>query len=270
MNTRATVLTTTFLLGLAAGGYAMYHLYRNWKLTENSERTTATVMYLDTPLRRIRGEIRDYHRVGGYDEDCYKTVVFYTRGGERVVWQSAISVDVPDWLRGLDPSEDRAASILYDPNDPQYWEFDKPMAMFVNWFALLIGGMALMSLSFGPYDAVMRRLRETNGERESTLAPIRRRLFAPNKQGKTPETPTAPRPESSPASARQRGEHSFDPGMDESSQPVSMDDREDCGDWNASEDSDRAPKPIRDSMTEAANPTKDGFEVTEDPFATMR
>ncbi|MCA9255618.1 MAG: hypothetical protein KDA33_08260, partial [Phycisphaerales bacterium] len=188
MNTRTSVLTTTFLVGLACAGYAFYHLYNNWKLTDNGVRTTASVFYLDTRIDRIRASSFRHYRVDDYSDQCFKTVVYHTKGGERIVWQSRVSTDLPDWMRGDDVYEERAATILYSPEDPYYWEFEKPLSLFVNWFVLLLGGLGLMSLSFGPYDAVMRRLRDSDEDRERALASIREELYAAVEPAK-PSTP---------------------------------------------------------------------------------
>lgn len=177
MNTRKSVLTTTFIVGLVCAGYASYHLYRNWTLTDHSERTTATVMYLDRTLSTIGGEISEYDRANEYSESTYKTVVYHTKGGEKIVWQSWFGVEGNFWDDESD-YEDQTAAIVYDPADPDYWEYDNFTSMFVNWFALLLGGLALMSLWFGPYDAIVERLRETDDEREAAVASIRETVYS--------------------------------------------------------------------------------------------
>ncbi len=263
MRSRGSVLAITYTVGMLCAGWAFYHLYRNWKLSDNAVRTTATVMYLDTRVDRIRGEISKYHRVTEYSDECFKTVVYHTKGGEKIVWQSRVSVDMPDWMRPHSVYEEHAASILYDPEDPHYWEYDKVMSMFVNWFMLMLAGFGLMSLWFGPYDAIMKRLRETDEEREERLAPIRRDLYAPIETAKKPEVSKTPDiPETMLRSAP--------PGVDEDAPVPMLDD-----------DVDEMPAADRE-LSEATAYTQyeqssfdrdsgaDGFDNTTDPFATMR
>lgn len=239
MNKRATFLTITFLIGLVVAGDAMYHLYRNRKLADNAVPVTATVMYLDSRISNTRGTILKHHRAYGSEDTCYETVLYETKEGERIVWQPRFATSMPDWLRTHDVSEVWTAPILYDADDPHYWEFDTTMAMFVNWFALLVGGMALMSLPFGPYDAVMRRLRETDEERETAVATVRKELSAPPKSGEARETPRA--------------------REDETEQHVEF------------EHEDRIYAPaFAQTATEIESDRDDGFEDAEDPFATMR
>jgi hypothetical protein len=264
MRARASVLATTFLVGLLASGWAFYHLYRNWKLTDNAVRTTATVMYLDTPLYHIRGPISSWHRVNEYSDDCYETVVFQTKGGDEIVWQSSISVDMPDWFRGQSVYEEHAATILYDPADPDYWEYDKVMSMFVNWFALLLGGLALMSLSFGPYDLIMNLLRESDTERLEKLAPIREELYAPiepqNRPDRNEEKTTGPETvfRTAPAGVDENEPMAFgDPAADAPSYP----------DYNPSGEPAYAKY---GTTTFEDNSTADGFDNDEDPFSEMR
>lgn len=265
MNTRSSVLTTTFLIGLACAGYAFYHLYGNWKLVDNGVRTTASVFYLDMRLDRIHSSSFKYYRVDDYSDECFKTVVYHTKGGERIIWQSRISTDLPDWLRGEHVYEERAASILYDPENPHYWEFEKTMALFVNWFVLLLAGMALMSLSFGPYDAVMRRLRDSDEDRQAALTSIREELYAPI-------PPTGKR-----ASAEPEKPQPCDTIIRTS--PVAIDadahvpmTHEDAADSSfAQEDhKDEFAFARHTEMPDGDDDRHDGFGSAEDPFAGMR
>lgn len=262
MSSRSSILTTTFLVGLACAGYAFYHLYGNWRLVDNGVRTTANVFYLDMSLDRIGAADYKYYRVDDYSDECFKTVVYYTKGGERIVWQSRISTDMPDWMRGDDVYEERAATILYNPQDPYFWEFEKPMSLFVNWFVLLLAGLGLMSLSFGPYDAVMRRLRDSDEDREAVLEEIREELYAPLPPKTKSDSPAPQLPETRVRSAP--------PGVDVD-MPVPMMHGE-CDDSSFAE-GDAVDEPAfagHRGPTDEIDPDRDAFGAAEDPFADMR
>ncbi|MCB9853461.1 MAG: hypothetical protein H6819_10230 [Phycisphaerales bacterium] len=255
-------MTTTFFVGLACAGFAFYHLYGNWKLVDNGVRTTANVFYLDLSLARIGTSDFKYYRVDDYSDECFKTVVYYTKGGERIVWQSRISTDLPDWMRGDDVYEERAATILYSPVDPYFWEFDRPMSLFVNWFVLLLAGLGLMSLSFGPYDAIMRRLRDSDDEREAVLDEIREELYAPLPPKGRSETPTPQAPETRVRSAP--------PGVDIEAPVPMMRAESDESSFDEGSDFNEPAFAVHRQEEDEGEPDRDAFGTAEDPFADMR
>ncbi|HPF39786.1 MAG TPA: hypothetical protein P5081_17755 [Phycisphaerae bacterium] len=260
MNTRTSVLTTTFLVGLACAGYAFYHLYHNWKLTENGVRTTASVFYLDMRVDRIRASSFKHYRVDDYSDECFKTVVYYTKGGERIIWQSRVSTDLPDWLRGDHVYEERAATILYSPEDPYYWEFEKPLTLFVNWFVLLLAGLGLMSLSFGPYDAVMRRLRDSDEDRERALASIREELYT----AREPARSSAPAKDTETIDTRVR---TAPPGVDPDAPLV--DEATTFGPGDVDREREPAYASYGEANHDAGDSSRDGFGEDTDPFTEI-
>ena len=139
----------------------MYRLYRNWRLLDSSKTTTATVTHLNKKLKSPDQEITRWDKADSYSQSCYETFIFHADTGQKVVWQSPISMV---WSIGGNNTQsiyvppDREAEIVYNPADPYHFEYASFAALWVQWFLLLILGSTLLSLKLGVFDAVVFRL----------------------------------------------------------------------------------------------------------------
>lgn len=128
--------------GTALSAYGLYRLKTTAMFKKTALAATASVIYLDDRLHSPDDPIDPWDNVGPHDRYSYRTIVFNTDTGSRVVWQSRFSstwrINLWGFYHRTLVPDDETIKILYNPDDPQEWRH----ATFGGLWAWAIAGLA--------------------------------------------------------------------------------------------------------------------------------
>lgn len=142
---------STRLLRLGSGCtlFGLFQLFRVADLARVSVATQAEVTHLETRLKSPDQRIDSWDIADRLSNTVYKTVTFYTRTGEKIVWQPRFPTTSKGAATGFGEwthvPEDHSMRILYDPDDPTNFRQAGFLHMWMPWIALTAGGLGLAS-----------------------------------------------------------------------------------------------------------------------------
>ncbi len=135
---------TCLVASVLIGAYGCFGLQRAIGLATDGRPASARVFYTDHLARSADDPLDPWHREARYSTVAYRTVVFQTGSGERVVDQSYFSFGNIQRDGLISPKvvpQERTASILFDPADPKEWVFE---GFYSHWglpIASLLGAL---------------------------------------------------------------------------------------------------------------------------------
>ncbi len=134
-------------LGLALSVWGLLGIRRTMDFRNRGVITQATITHLDRRLDSPNDPIEPWHKADSASSECYRTIIFHTPHGRRVVKQSALSVVSQANGPGVyytHVPEDQLVRVRYDPLRPDDFQMANVAAQWVVPYGFVVAGLLLL------------------------------------------------------------------------------------------------------------------------------